>query len=1187
MGPRKKATLSREASPPELPLDYEQLAKVHLATLTAAAFMAPKGVPCTFDRLALAVQTLTSLILSELDLRKMVFLDDRLGLRYAVVGDQQQLELVLREPLRLNAKASAVSSRHKRFRALLAARSKEAADGLAPPPLQPMALPAPATGFAPPHSPPQRSKPSTGDAASSASPECLAGLPSPPPKPLRHGLGRELCAEPHEERDPNLSVGRHAESGDLGRSADELSASSRFLEWLQSSSFYRDQIVHIHDMPARFAEYGQLRTELAPAATTIDTLLEGGHVMLCTPTASGKSLGYVIPTLHTMATSEKARAIYIFPTKALAQDQLRALRTLTCAANTALFGLQVDTYDGDTAHDERIRLREHTRVFLTNPDMLHCAVLPRHKEWAHVLSSLRYVVLDEGHMYRGVFGSHVALILRRLRRLAALYGSSPSFVCCSATVGNPEDLFSKLTGIDHPLVVTRDGSPHGRRRLIFWNPPVQQEMSHIPEGKGVPTSSTADEAAPVGMQRVGRASIEAEGKERRTSANIEAAVLFSELVKFGLKTICFCSVRKICELVLDYSRQHLRADAKLLVDQVNAYRGGLSATERRRIERQLYDGELRGVTATSSLELGVDIAGLDAVVINGFPGSVASMWQRAGRCGRQPEDDALCFLIAYPSAIDQWCMRHAARVVGMPLEHVVVDTSNPVLLAQHLLCAAAEQPLGGPLADRLLFGAPSYRQVVEELHRHGKLQPIMHEGEVPVADECSWRADVLNGSPVEQCNLRSIDPRRIRVILRTRKRKVQARMDEVWPDAPRLGGSSSAGQKGSGTGSGARGLGSGVESEDQLGEEEVIDDVECWRVYYELFEGAIYLNQGRKVEVKRVDLSRGEVHAVLSSARYYTSSLDKTTICVLQRLSSKQLRLLEPDAPVDDSQINGRASASSSVMRVVEQLRDATPDGVPAVEDRCTGCQLHFGKAQVRLTVSGFVKIWQKTHEIFEELPLSLPPYLYDTNATWIDLPDGAMTNLGYTSVQLDAGLHAAAHALLAVLPLHLSCEPADVGCECDALRKGALWPKRLLLFDRCEGGLGIVKRAQAVMLPLLSDALRLMLDCDCISGCWCCVHISKCTEYNAGTDKQVAIRIVERLLRSSIEAADANSVSPQCTSMHSYNCAERADELDLPGSMLGKSIHRLRTISQPLLSGTSRFAGRRRAKFEGSPHAA
>ena len=324
---------------------------------------------------------------------------------------------------------------------------------------------------------------------------------------------------------------------------------------------------HFHETAARPPRYAELTRPLAPAvraamaaagldklyshqAAAVDAVLGGGHVMLCTPTASGKSLGYNLPALHALATDASARCLYLFPTKALAQDQLRALRALSSAGATSLFGVRVDTYDGDTPQAERADVRAHARVIITNPDMLHCALLPGHAEWAHVLASLRLIVVDEAHMYRGVFGSHVASILRRLRRLAAMHGASPSVVCCSATVGNPQDLFEGLTGIADPLVLTEDGSPHGRRRLLMWNPPVRAMPTVLPPGKG---RASARRRRSGGGRVVARAQLRRHlraadrGRRRRRPAP-ELEHRGGGLLLFA--RICFCSVRIGLKVIL-------------------------------------------------------------------------------------------------------------------------------------------------------------------------------------------------------------------------------------------------------------------------------------------------------------------------------------------------------------------------------------------------------------------------------------------------------------------------------------------------------------------------------------------------------------------------------------------------------------------------------------------------------------
>ena len=452
-----------------------------------------------------------------------------------------------------------------------------------------------------------------------------------------------------------------------------------FLRVLRKSAFYKDQVVHYHEQSARPPAYAPLRSPLAPAVTTlleaagrsrlyshqaeaIDELLDGGHVMLCTPTASGKSLGYTVPTLHLMATCAEARAIYIFPTKALAQDQMRALRSLSCMGSTPLFGLPIHTYDGDTPQSERAGLRASTRIFLTNPDMLHMAMLPAHAEWAAVLANLKLVVVDEAHMYKGVFGAHVALILVWLRRLAALYGAKPSFACCSATVGNPSDLFEQLTGCQR-----RQGDHCGRLATrppsaTPMEPPLQNQSTlQIPAGKGVPLTrpperpaseqpaegaggaheppDPADMGSSVSFRNLDHLNQPRESDYgRRQSSNIEAAVLFGEMVRARLKTICFCSVRKICELVLDYARQHLSAaDGREAAKLLGAYRGGLTPADRRRVERQ----SLRRYAARRDRHV-VPRAGCRYRRARRrrdgrLPGSLASLWQRAGRCGRSAD----------------------------------------------------------------------------------------------------------------------------------------------------------------------------------------------------------------------------------------------------------------------------------------------------------------------------------------------------------------------------------------------------------------------------------------------------------------------------------------------------------------------------------------------------------------------
>jgi DEAD/DEAH box helicase domain-containing protein len=422
------------------------------------------------------------------------------------------------------------------------------------------------------------------------------------------------------------------------------------------------RLVHVEHLPARPARHAETATPLPPVvrdqlgverlwshqAEAIDHLRAGRSVAVATGTASGKSLCFQAPIAEAVATGLRpATSLLLFPTKALAQDQLRAVTALDVP------GLVAATYDGDCTQEERTWVRANANVVLTNPEMLHVGLLPHHARWATFLLRLRYVVVDELHTLRGVFGSHVAHLLRRLRRVCAHYGSSPTFVFTSATIGEPGRLASDLCGL--PVEeVTDDGSPCGERTFVLWNP----------AGDG-------------------------SGGGRSTSSARDTAELMSGLVSGGHRTIAFCRSRKGTELVAADVKRRLRAD---LADSVRPYRGGYLTAERREIERKLFGGALRGVVATTALELGIDVGGLDACVLDGFPGTIASLWQQAGRAGRGT-GSSLAALVAGDDQLDQWFMHHPDQLFSRPPEPAVINPANPHVLLPHLACAAYELPL--------------------------------------------------------------------------------------------------------------------------------------------------------------------------------------------------------------------------------------------------------------------------------------------------------------------------------------------------------------------------------------------------------------------------------------------------------------------------------------------------------------
>ena len=401
-----------------------------------------------------------------------------------------------------------------------------------------------------------------------------------------------------------------------------------------------------------------------------------GHTIVTTGTASGKSLAFNLPVLDTLAHDPRARAIYLYPTKALAQDQARALHALDAPF------LRPAIYDGDTPQPERRAIRARANLILTNPDMLNVAVLPNHGSWGDVLANLAWVVVDEAHVYRGVFGSHVANVLRRLRRLANAYGTEPRFVLASATIANPQELAERLTGLDLKLVDS-DGAPRAERRVAMWNPPLLDKDTGV-----------------------------------RASALSEAAELLARLMEEGVRTICFLKSRRGVELIQRFTKLRLEDSGHgHLADRIAPYRAGYTASQRREIERRLVDGDLLAVAATSALELGIDVGELDAAICVTFPGTVASLRQMWGRAGRRRT--GLALYVAGDDALDQFFCRHPDLFLERPVEQAVLDHESEEIHLPHLAAAAYEMPITAADADVL---GPRVIPYAERLVSRGALR---------------------------------------------------------------------------------------------------------------------------------------------------------------------------------------------------------------------------------------------------------------------------------------------------------------------------------------------------------------------------------------------------------------------------------------------------------------------------------
>lgn len=473
------------------------------------------------------------------------------------------------------------------------------------------------------------------------------------------------------------------------------------LDAIRHHRLYDGQIAHCRELPEREGQFAEPDRPLPPVlrdllrargierlyrhqVMALDTARGGLDLVVVTGTASGKTLCYNLPILETCLADPDARALYLFPTKALAQDQFKGLLEWCAGEPAVVEGIRPGVYDGDTPTAQRRRIKAEANLVLSNPDMLHASILPYHPKWHRFLSQLRYVVLDEVHTYRGIFGAHVACVLKRLLRVCRHYGSDPVFLAASATIANPGELTGRLIG-RAVQVIDCDGAPRGKKYFVLWNP------------------------SPAGKDRLAR-----------RSAADDAVWLMAETMDAEGQALAFTRTRQAAELLHRYTQDALRERRSPWVDAVRAYRGGYLPNERRQIEQDLFAGRLRGVAATNALELGVDIGSLDVTLLVNYPGTIASTWQQAGRSGRR-HAESLAVLMAGNDPVDQYLLRHPDYFFAQTPEQAVVDPENTYVLARHLQAAAFELPLAPE--DCAVFG-PRAAPVARVLCESGELSEV-------------------------------------------------------------------------------------------------------------------------------------------------------------------------------------------------------------------------------------------------------------------------------------------------------------------------------------------------------------------------------------------------------------------------------------------------------------------------------
>jgi len=785
-------------------------------------------------------------------------------------------------------------------------------------------------------------------------------------------------------------------------------------------------------------------------AQAVEAVLAGEHVVLATSTASGKTLAYDLPVLDALLRDPAACALYLFPTKALAHDQIANLKSQIANLKSPI---AVRPYDGDTPSAHRSAIRREVRLLVTNPDMLHTGILPHNTRWARLFSNLRYVVLDELHTYRGVFGGHVANVLRRLRRVCHFYGSAPRFICASATIANPRELAERL--VESPVtLVDDDGAAQGEKHFILVNPPLVDPQLGI-----------------------------------RRSAALTAKDIAARFLQADVQTIVFARARLTTEVVLGYLRDAVTA-AGDPAQRVQGYRGGYLPNERRAIERGLREGAVRGVVATNALELGVDIGQLGACVMAGYPGTIASAWQQAGRAGRRAELSA-AVLVASALPLDQYLVTHPRYFFGQPVEQALLDPDNLAVLVNHLACAAFELPFE---AGERFGDASDAAAVLDVLTEEG----VLHRG----SGRYTW---IGEGYPAGDLSLRTNTPDNIVI-------------QDVGAGPPR-----------------------------------VIGQIDRPSAPVLIHEGAVYLHGGATFVVESLDWEDGLARVRAADIDYYTRASATTDVRVLEVLregvdgerSNEKARVSHA---LGELLVTTRATGYRKIKRYTHEVLAWAPIDLPEQELRTIG---HWVALSEELTARlqdagvlpppvdygpdwstqrdaarvrdgyrcrhcGAAELDGRQHDVHHLTPFRAFGYVPGVN----DLHKLAnrLDNLTtlcpacHRRVERARGARGAlsglAYLLRSLAPLHLMCDPGDLGSTVQARAPDTGLPT-VTLYDRAPGGAGLSARLYELHGELLGAALDVVRRCPCADGCPGCVGPAGDAE--PGT-KALTLRLLEAI---------------------------------------------------------------------------
>ncbi|MDE3090749.1 MAG: DEAD/DEAH box helicase, partial [Chloroflexota bacterium] len=818
----------------------------------------------------------------------------------------------------------------------------------------------------------------------------------------------------------------------------------------------------------------------AHQATAWQQTRAGKHIVVVTGTASGKTLCYNLPVLDRLLRDQNARALYLFPTKALAQDQVASLKSQVASFTSPVTrhaSLDIETYDGDTTATKRAAIRARAHIVVSNPDMLHTGILPHHTLWAEFFRHLQFVVIDEMHAYRGVFGSHVANVLRRLKRVAAFYGASPQFILTSATIANPRELAENL--IEEPVaLIDNDGAARGEKHFVIYNPPVVNRA--------------------LGMRR---------------SALLESVRLTQELLKHNIQTIVFARSRQSVEVMLRYLQPpHLtpeppsplprhdggeeRGQGERSGGSVRGYRSGYLPTQRREIERGLRDGSVRAVVATNALELGIDIGGMGAAVLVGYPGTIAATRQQAGRAGRG-DAASLAVLVATADPLDQFLARHPEYIFDRSPEHALVNADNLLILLQHLRCAAFELPFR--VGENL--GRVDSARVAEFL-RFLQENGVLHQS----GDKYFWMSDQY---PADAVSLRSASADT--VVLQV----------DPHPNPPPF------------------------DKLRRTGEGTIIGEVDLASAYWMVHPQAIYLHEGQSFIVDELDLEQHIARLRATDADYYTEPRKETQVQLLDKLAQAQAR--------GATKAHGEIAVTAQVVGY-KKVKWFTHENLgmgevslPPTELHTTGYWLALDDATVEhLRAQGmwtndpndYGANWQsvrdrvrardhyrcqncgaaengRAHHVHHKIPFR--SFASREQANQLDNLTTLCPNChrrAEQAVVLRSGLAGLAHALGHLAPFFLMCDTRDIGVHSDPQSPLAGGNPTVVIYDSIPAGIGFSERLFELHDELLTRAHELVAACACEDGCPSCVGPGGENGYGG---KKEAKALLEALSRGNV----------------------------------------------------------------------